>query len=103
MKDESKLVRKIILAVRKRYPRAWVRKLADRFTRGLPDLVIIYPMTDKRAGILLVETKIKGGKLSRLQVWEKMQVAMLDLRNFEYLVATSVGEVLDELAVMGTK
>ena|SRR6185503_818755 len=76
---ESGLVRKIKKAVEEKYPRAYCRKLADRFTRGLPDLLILVPVFRKMAGrvwgveatlTLMVETKTQDGRLSPIQIAE---------------------------------
>jgi len=66
---ESTIVRQIIAAVKRDYPTAWVRKLADRYTRGLPDLLICW------AGYtLFVEVKRPGGKLATIQALNRQQV-----------------------------
>lgn len=59
---ESALVRAIIRAVRREYATAFVAKLADRHTRGIPDILILLP------GItLFIECKAEGGRLAPIQ------------------------------------
>jgi hypothetical protein len=79
---ESTIVSKIMREVRNKYPRAIVWKLADRFTRGLPDLLIFFQrlvldsLTNKsvlprdyacQVGVLAVEVKAPNGKLKSVQ------------------------------------
>jgi hypothetical protein len=84
--SEATLVRRIKKAVKAAYPRAFVAKLADRHTRGLPDLLILLPGVT-----LFVETKAPGGKLSPIQraVHEEIERA-----GGYVLVARSVEDVL---------
>lgn len=107
---ESRLVSQIILAVKTHYPRAWVRKLADRYTRGLPDILILFPRRDwglsESIGVLWVETKSASGKCSAIQLAEQEKIMAVDAEGVEVIVAKSVDEVLkalDELRAVGTK
>ena len=67
--SESTIVRSIIREVRRAYPKAYVRKLSDRFTRGLPDILIVLPWIT-----LFVETKTKKGKPSTIQLHEAKSI-----------------------------
>jgi hypothetical protein len=40
--NESQLKAKVIKMIREEFPGAWVYKTADRFTSGIPDLIICY-------------------------------------------------------------
>ncbi len=88
---ESKIVRDIQARVRAEYPTAWIIKLADRYTRGIPDLLILFPGYNSEACHLLVETKRKVGQTSKIQdaVHEQIRAACGNV-----LVARSVEEVI---------
>jgi hypothetical protein len=53
-----------------------VVKLADRYTRGLPDLLIGFRISDYQGNVLFVETKAKGGKLKRIQREQHIKLAI---------------------------
>lgn len=92
---ESYLVNKIIKAVRAKYPTAYVRKLSDRFTRGLPDILIIMPTGVGRCLTILVEAKTETGRQSPIQVAEMEEIVK---SNAWHLLARSVLDVMDCLA-----
>lgn len=85
---ESAIVRKIVKAVEREFPSAWVRKLSDRYTRGLPDLLIVYPM----GNVLFVEVKRPGGKESKIQEHERNNVLSLGCN---WIVVTDPEDVLE--------
>jgi hypothetical protein len=99
---ETALVRRIIKAVKARYPRAYVIKIADRFRRGVPDLHITFPVVkDERlpdSEELYVEAKTTRGKTSKIQdaehekIWDAGAIS---------IVVTSAEEVLSTLKGMG--
>ena len=62
---EAYLVRHIIAAIRARKPEAYVRKLSDRYTRGLPDILVVW-----HGRAIFLEIKTETGKLSKLQARE---------------------------------
>lgn len=99
---ESVIVKKIIAAVRAKYPRAYVRKISDRFTRGLPDILIVVKTdvcdVEEYHGTLLVEVKNEKGVLSKLQ--RKELVSVIDAGG-KFIVARSVEDVLIQLGDMG--
>ncbi len=109
---EAELVRKIMLAVRKKYPMAYVRKLADRFTRGVPDLLVVVQLTSPLSapdgsgirsapvwtGILFIEVKQENGKTSKIQDKEHREIQQA---GGEVLVARDVETVLAKLEEMG--
>lgn len=98
---ESSIVADIQKRVRAAYPRAYVRKLADRHTRGVPDLLIIFRASDGLAewgSTLLVEVKASKGKQSRLQEVEQREV---EVAGGNYLLARSADYVLSELERLG--
>lgn len=92
-------IREKVLA---RHPDAYVRKLADRYTRGLPDLVIIYVSPAQCLVVLMVEVKGTGDRMSALQEEEQRQIEALGARTFcgrlKWITATSVDDVLKAMA-----
>ena len=86
---ESAIVRAIITAVRANYPEAWCGKLADRHTRGLPDLVIVF-----RGYVLFVEVKMPGSKLRPLQA---AVASSLRRAGGNFVVASKAADVRNEL------
>ena len=92
MPSEATLVRKIMKAVRLAYPAAYVRKLADKYNRGMPDILIL------ARSVLFVETKTPKGRLSKIQLAE---LELIMAAGGEVLVAKTVEEVLDKLEEMG--
>jgi DNA-binding Lrp family transcriptional regulator len=79
--SESALVRRIIKAVKARYPRAYVIKIADRFRRGVPDLHITFPRNftwepgrEEINDEVYVETKAPKGGLSKIQQAEHKKI-----------------------------
>lgn len=106
---ESTILAKIVATVTKEFPEAWVRKLADRFSRGLPDLVICYqrqrlipvlglssvkPTFDTRQefATLFVEVKRPDGVESKIQELERSRIIKL---GGQWIVATSPQEVIN--------
>jgi len=59
---ERTLVQNIKQAIKTTWPRAFVVKLADRFTRGLPDLLVLLPGV-----VVFLEAKTPSGRLSAIQ------------------------------------
>lgn len=113
--NESAVVQKIMKAVRDEYPRAYVRKIADRFTRGLPDLLIVAPRdmvaVSGTGGVtfdfvsrlfntltLLVEVKDEGGRVSKIQEAEHEEIRRA---GGKVVVATCAAEVITEMRLMG--
>ncbi len=93
--SEAVLVHKIIKAVKAKYPRAYVVKLSDRFTRGLPDLLIVFPRAKTLwGGLLFVEAKAPGGRISKIQEAEHHKIRTA---NGDILVAKTVERVMEEL------
>jgi hypothetical protein len=105
--SESTIVRTIIKAVKAKYPRAYVRKLSDRFTRGVPDILIVVHCSqamgkwfyqDEFCGVLFVETKTKKGRLSKLQ---GIELASIQENGGEAIIARDADTVLAKLEAMG--
>lgn len=84
---ESAIVRKIISAVKRAYPTAWVCKLADRFTRGVPDLCLVWP----GGNVVFVEVKRPGGQSQPLQDVTRHRITACGIG---CLVVASVEDVL---------
>jgi hypothetical protein len=95
---ESILVRRIMAAVTSRYPAAYVRKLSDRFTRGLPDVLILFPRQDGTSGSLLVEAKVDKNVTSKIQEEEH---AAITRAGGAITVAYTVAHVLEKLEDLG--
>ncbi len=95
---ESAIVRRIKQAVLKEYPTAWVIKIADRFTRFLPDLLIQYRCGTARGATLYVETKAKDGVLSEGQ---KVEHHKIRLANGDVILARNAKTVLEALERRG--
>lgn len=89
---ESTLVAKIIKAVRAKYPTAYVRKLSDRFTRGLPDILIVARRRFGDCFTVLVEAKAKTGKQSPIQIEEMYEIVK---SNAWHIVARDVESVME--------
>lgn len=105
---ESSIVSRIIREVKKAYPRIYIRKISDRFTRGMPDILIVAHCQshwvnedkthDVSCGILFVECKTKKGKLSKLQ---EIELDLVVNNGGEVIVANTFEVVLDRLKDMG--
>ncbi len=106
---ESAIVSKIVKAVKAKYPKIYIRKLADRHTRGLPDLVIVVHCNDEKfkrpthdvqewGGILFVEAKTMYGRVGPLQVLEANAIYE---NGGEAIFARNPEEVLNKLEEMG--
>lgn len=101
MAGESKIVESIIHAVKRKYPRAYIRKIADRFSRGIPDLLILVHCMCRpigQGGVLFVEVKTDSGVVSAIQ---EAEMSSIRQNNGEVMVATGVDEVLAKLEDMG--
>ena len=60
--SEKELKNRVIRFVKKRYPEAWIYKAADRFTSGIPDLLIC-----KEGMFYAVELKVGNNKATPIQ------------------------------------
>lgn len=101
MAGESRIVESIIHAVKRKYPRAYIRKIADRFSRGIPDLLILVHCMGRavgQGGVLFVEVKTADGIVSKIQ---EAEMSSIRQNNGEVMVATGVDEVLAKLEDMG--
>jgi hypothetical protein len=101
---ESAIQRKIIAAVKAKYPRVYIRKISDRFNRGVPDLICCFrastAMPSTWAKTLFIEVKAEDGKQSEIQKQE--QNCIVD-SGASYIVARDVATVLAKLEYMGAK
>lgn len=99
---ESALVTKIIKAVKLKYPKAYVRKLSDRYSRGLPDILIIVKanvcVSEEYHLTVFVETKVADGVASKIQISEMFAI---EKAGASVLIARNVDTVLSFLAAMG--
>lgn len=101
---ESAIVTAIIKALRDRYPRVYCRKLADRFQRGLPDIIVVCPC--RQPGLALegsfflgIECKTKVGRPTPLQRIEGE--AINKIPGAYWMVARSVEEVMSVMESNG--
>jgi hypothetical protein len=101
---EGDLVRKIEKAILKRIPSAWVRKLSDTHTRGLPDLIAIW-VFQRNYGVhlctLMIEAKKPGGTRSALQEHEASKINDMKQPGLYWLFAESVEDVTNLLNAWG--
>lgn len=96
MTSESALVRKIIASVKAQFPRAYCIKLADRFRRGLPDILIVCRAAINDPHVLFVEAKIATGRVTKIQAVEHEAIERAGGR---VIVAKSVDDVLYALKI----
>ncbi len=98
--SEARLVQKIEKAIKAAYPSAWVVKLADRYHRGLPDLVVTFNVwhSDWPTATIWFETKTKNGRLSKIQIAEHEKIKRAGGLVF---VAQSVSVVMTTLKEYG--
>lgn len=89
---ESSLVRGIVRAIRRHHPHAYVRKFADQFTRGLPDLIAIVPRPDGPGRVVFLEVKSPRGKTTAIQQAEH---AAIRQAGCEVAVVRSAEEALE--------
>lgn len=94
---ESAIARKIMASVKSKYPTAYVRKLSDRFQRGLPDIIIVFG----NLCFLAVEVKTEQGRTSPLQKVEGSEINRLAPRG-RWIVATNAQSVLAVMEEMET-
>ena len=94
---EARLVSSIKKYLNLRQPEALCWKLADRFTRGLPDLIFIGRDKGGEVLVLGIECKTQSGKISKLQevMLEKFETIDNGKENILYIVARSVNEIKD--------
>lgn len=72
-KRESSLVTAIIKAIKREWPKAYVRKISDRHTRGIPDIVC--QVGDGLASACIwIEVKTEDGVLSEIQKVEHQKI-----------------------------
>ena len=104
---EADLVRKIMAAVKRLRPNAVIWKLSDRYTRGLPDLLILVPGfriawsgsvvkgTEGATHIFAVECKARRGRLEKLQAEQGKKLASLP--GCRWVVARCVEDVTEPI------
>jgi len=103
--SEARIVTNIIANVKKRYPNAYVRKLAERFNRGMPDILIIFKRHCFKdyliSGTLFVETKARNGRMSPIQHVEHEKIRRVEAAGCDVIVARDSETVLNKLLDMG--
>ena len=101
-KLESNITRKIAVAVKERWPIAYVRKISDRFQRGIPDLLIAWA-AGGRLLFLAVEVKTEDGRVKPIQKVEGDEISRLTGPSNgagQWMVATNKDEVLSKMEEM---
>lgn len=90
-KAESILTTKIAKAIKQAWPFAYVRKLSDRFQRGLPDLIVCLPWNGRHY-FIAIEVKTPTGTVEEIQ---KVEGDEIKKSGGHWIVGRSVNEVLD--------
>ena len=69
---ETQLKKRVLQFFKKEYPEAWIYKASDRFTAGIPDLLIC-----AQGKFYAIELKAGNNQLTKIQRYtlEKIQVA----------------------------
>lgn len=62
--SEAALKTKALRWLKQRYPDAWIYKSSDRFTAGVPDILICFPPDGR---LVACELKRKDGVVSKIQ------------------------------------
>ena len=90
-KTESKIVKSIIDGIRKEWPLSYVRKINDRHTRGIPDIVA--QVSDGVVSVMFwIEVKTPDGVVSKIQ---KLEHESIERAGGIILVVTSFGVAFD--------
>ena len=105
---ESSRYKRILDAVKAKYPRAVCRKVADAYTRGWPDLEILFPRvtllspveTVESVGVLHVEVKTESGRESPLQIETILMLNQI-ADGCQAIFAEDAADVLAALEDMG--
>lgn len=88
---ETSLKNSVRIAVKKVYPLAFIWKIHDGFTAGIPDFLIII-----RGVHIFIELKVKTGQISRIQEWTLYKICEAGGQAF---VCRSVKEVLEAISL----
>ena len=83
--SETQLKEKVIKFVKKEYPTAWVYKTSDRWTAGIPDILIC-----KEGVLYAIELKVGKNKATKIQEYVLKQIK--ESGGFS-TVSRSVGDV----------
>jgi hypothetical protein len=71
---ELQLKNRVRAAIRKKYPDAFIWKIHDAFTAGIPDFLVIIPTPSGRGKHIFIELKVGMNKLSRIQEWTRDKI-----------------------------
>ena len=66
---ETRLKNKVVQFIRTHYPSAWVYKASDRFTSGIPDLILC-----KEGLFYAIELKVGSNKATPIQGYVMRQI-----------------------------
>ncbi|MBI5643242.1 MAG: hypothetical protein HY954_07180 [Deltaproteobacteria bacterium] len=67
--SETRLKNKVVQFIKKNYPNAWLYKVSDRFTAGIPDLIIC-----KEGVFYAIELKVGSNKATPIQSYVLRQI-----------------------------
>lgn len=100
---ESRLVSCIKKEIESKYPRAIVIKLADRYTRGLPDLLVIGATPTGLPSVLMLEAKTPDGEQAAIQRAFEQRVALISVfcPSIRYRVVRSIKEAREAICQHG--
>ena len=70
---ETQLKVKVLKHIRKKYKATWVLKTNEKFTSGVPDLIICFP---PKGRVIAIELKIGKNKATKIQQWTLNQIHM---------------------------
>lgn len=92
---EAKIVDEVMAAILEKWPRAYVRKIADRFTRGIFDLIVKRPLANCEVRI---EVKQPGRDLDPAQ---KIEADAMSTAGIPWTVVSSAQQAIDWLEGKG--
>lgn len=92
---ELDLKRKVLKAIKKQFPKAWVWKISDRFYSGIPDLFIIHNGVH-----IFIELKRPGEKPTKIQIYTMNKIN--EAGGFA-LCVSSVGTAMQAIKILNGK
>jgi len=93
--SEATLVRKGMQRIKQQWPDAYIIKIADRMTRGIPD-VLAFVVHEKTMIVLALEFKTPIGRLTGIQIQTMQRLETLGHKSeFGMLVARVIRSMED--------
>lgn len=87
MNEETSLKRRVLSALKTQHPGSVVFKIADKFTAGIPDLIIVI-----NGRVIWIELKTPKGKVSNIQQYTIDKINSAGGRAY---ICRSVDEVMN--------